>query len=99
MTAEQRLLARDNLGLVIAVVKSLHVHAPLVEEACAEGMLVLCEAAVSHKLEQGSFSNWAWVKIRWRLMDWMTKRNAHALGIGVKAMRRLRREERLARGR
>lgn len=76
MDPGQQLLVTQNYGLTIAVMQSLGIHKRGWHEARSEAELALCEAASTYDPSGGTrFSTWAWLRIRWALLDWLDKQN------------------------
>lgn len=86
LSAEQQRLVTENIGIAHAVLKRLRVGGRGLEDARAEAMLALCEAASTYEPNRGAFSTWAWAKVSWRLLDFMSADNAHPVSIGVDAV-------------
>lgn len=78
LDAGQQELVRQNVGIVYAVLRHLRVNGAGFEDAKAEGMVALCEAAATYATSKAAFSTWAWLKVRWRVGTWMTAANRHA---------------------
>jgi DNA-directed RNA polymerase specialized sigma24 family protein len=76
LDAERQRLVSQNVGIAFAVLKRLNVHGAGFEEAKAEAMLALCEAASTYDEARGAFSTWAWQKVTWRLKTWMQRVNS-----------------------
>jgi RNA polymerase sigma factor (sigma-70 family) len=76
LTPAQQTLVTDNIGIAIAVLKRMNVHAQGWEEARDEAYIALCLAAQTYDPSKGTaFSGWAWRKIKWAVADWMKREN------------------------